>query len=61
MKTWYAVMKDHEDNDWGIGSTRKRDAIRMVRELRRLGFTDAYIVVIDDGACPVAVGEITEF
>lgn len=47
-KIWYAVLTDNEDNDWGTGSTRKRDAIKMVRQLRRGGYTDAFIAVIDD-------------
>ena len=47
-KIWYAVLQDNEDNDWGTGSTRKRDAIKMVRQLRRDGYKDAFIAVIDD-------------
>lgn len=33
---WYAVIPAYEDNpDWGWGSTRKRDAIRMARQWTR--------------------------
>ena len=41
---WYAVMRDLDDQDWGTGSTRKREANRM----RRDGDKDAYIVVIEE-------------
>lgn len=47
QKTWYAVMRDADDNDWGTGSFNLHDAAEMVREYRRDGDPDAYIAVID--------------
>lgn len=48
MKIWYAVLRDGEDNDWGTGSTRKRDALKMARQLRRDGYSEAFVAVIDE-------------
>lgn len=45
---WYAVMQDLDDQDWGTGSTRKREAIAMRNRMRRDGYKDAYIVVIEE-------------
>jgi len=53
MKTWYAVMKDREDSDWGTGSHDLEEAKRMCRELG----SDAYIAVIDGTIC---IEEITQ-
>ena len=47
MKKWYAVMRDNEDTDWGTGSTRLREAAKMVRKMRREGDEEAHIAVID--------------
>jgi hypothetical protein len=47
MKKWYAVMRDNEDTDWGTGSTRLREAAKMVRKMRKEGDEDAFIAVID--------------
>ena len=30
-KTWYAVMWDKNDNDWGTGSYNKEEAIERVK------------------------------
>lgn len=59
-KVWYAVMRDHEDNDHGTGSFNKREAIRMARQYRQQGDTDAYIALIDpeDDFC---IDEIHDF
>lgn len=46
--TWYAVMEDNEDNDWGSGSYDKAEAIEMVQAWRADGSPDAYIAVIDE-------------
>lgn len=56
MKKWYAVKKDR--NDMGIenGSRDRAEAERMARALGK----DAYIAIIDDGATPVCVGEISQ-
>lgn len=56
--TWYAVMKDNEDNDWGTGSHDLSEAVDMVRKYRANGYTDAYIAVIDEENDPVCVEEI---
>lgn len=47
IKIWYAVMHDAEDTDHGYGSTRKVEALRMARELRKAGHPDAYVVIVD--------------
>lgn len=47
MKKWYAVVRDNEDTDWGTGSTRLREAAKMVRKMRREGDEEAFIAVID--------------
>jgi hypothetical protein len=47
MKKWDAVMRDNEDTDWGTGSTRLREAAKMVRKMRREGDEEAFIAVID--------------
>lgn len=61
MKTWYAVMLDASDNDWGYGSYNKRNAAKMVREARRKGNPDAYIAVIEESEVDaVCVAEIRD-
>lgn len=59
MKTWYAVMLDTSDYDWGYGSRNKRTAAKMVREARRKGNPVAYIAVIEESEVDaVCVSEI---
>lgn len=40
---WYAVMRDNDDNDWGTGSTRKREALKIAKDTS----PEAYIAVIE--------------
>lgn len=62
MKTWYAVMMDREDNDWGTGSYDLEEAVNMVKKYRALGKSDAYIAVIEesehDAVCVEEIREI---
>lgn len=51
--TWYAVMKDHDDNDWGYGSYNLSKAKEMC-----LAYPEGYIAVIEDGRDPVCIDEI---
>lgn len=44
---WYAVMRDHADNDWSYGSHDYNDALRMLKPYL-LNDSTAYIAVIDD-------------
>lgn len=64
MKKWYAVMRDNEDTDWGTGSTRLREAAKMVRKMRKEGDEDAFIAVIDitsdDMNAQVCIDEIRD-
>lgn len=53
---WYAVMQNMEDSDWGFGSRNLVVAKAMAQNYNSDGC--AYIVVVDDGADPVAVDEI---
>ena len=53
---WYAVMQNMEDSDWGFGSRDLVVAKAMAQNYNSDGC--AYIVVVDDGADPVAVDEI---
>ncbi len=53
---WYAVMENMEDSDWGFGSRDLVVAKAMAQNYNSDG--GAYIVIIDDGADPVAVDEI---
>ncbi|MBR0341548.1 MAG: hypothetical protein IJH64_04785 [Oscillospiraceae bacterium] len=56
-KTWYAAMRDHDDNDWGTGSYNLDDAKEMARNMGE----DAYIAVIDmSGNEPMCIDEINE-
>lgn len=43
--TWYAVMQDAEDNDWGYGSYDLDEAEKMVKQYIPDG---GYIAVIDE-------------
>lgn len=47
MRTWYAVMENREDNDWGYGSYDLNEAKEM---LKQQDWTDGYILAIDDDA-----------
>ena len=47
-KIWYAVLRDNERTDHSTGSFRKREAIKMARQLRKDGYPEAYIAVLDD-------------
>lgn len=46
-RIWYAAVYDQEDSDLGYGSTRKAEAIRMARAMRRAGYPNACVVVAD--------------
>lgn len=45
MRTWYAVMENREDNDWGYGSYDLNEAIEMLKEQ---GWEDGYILEVND-------------
>jgi hypothetical protein len=45
MKTWYAVMENKTDSDWGFGSYDLNEAKEM---LKQQDWTDGYILEIDD-------------
>lgn len=47
MRTWYAVMENREDNDWGYGSYDIGEAVAM---LNQQGYEEGYILAIDDDA-----------
>lgn len=55
--TWYAVLMDKEDNDWGYGSYNLDTAKEMVRK-NLDEHPEAYIAVIEEGSDPVCVDEI---
>lgn len=62
-KLWYAVMPDKDDDDWGFGSYDLSVANDMVAKYKAMGYSDAYIAVIDEGtaddpADPVCIREI---
>lgn len=40
-------MLDNGDSDYGYGSHNKRKAAKMVREERKRGYVDAYILILD--------------
>lgn len=56
MATWYAVMRDRDDNDWGYGADDLRKAERMALDMG----PESYIAVIEDGDDPTCVKEITK-
>ena len=62
MKTWYAVMMNQEDNDWGTGSYDLEEAVNMVKKYRALGESDAFVAVIEesehDAVCVEEIREI---
>lgn len=45
---WYAVMRDHEDTDWGMGSYSLHEAKCKARSLRASGCGDAHIAVVEE-------------
>ena len=49
--TWYAVLRDEDDNDWGTGSYDYDEAVEMAKQYG----DDARIAVIDDGDDPVCL------
>lgn len=59
-KTWYAAMRDLDDSDWGTGSYNKREAAKMVRKLRREGYPEAFIEIVEvvDEFNSLSVGRI---
>lgn len=56
MKTWYAVMMNRADNDWGYGSYDLEEAKMMLKEQEE---PDGYIAVIEMGNDPICVEELT--
>ena len=52
-KLWYAIQKDHDDNDWGTGSYIYAEAVKMAKEQNC-----TIIAVIDGDEC---IEEITNF
>ena len=62
MKKYYTVLRDNDDNDWGYGSYNKRTAAKMVRDLRKSGYPDAYIAVIEgsaaDAVCTAEIHDV---
>ena len=54
MATWYAVMADREDNDWGYGSYDLNEAKQMLKDAE---CTDGYIAVIENDVC---IEELTQ-
>jgi hypothetical protein len=61
-KMWYAVVRDMEDDDWGTGSVNYDEAVKMVMDYRKDGYSDAHIAVIDDSTDnAVCVDVIREF
>lgn len=48
-KTWYAVLRDADDNDWGTGSNNYDEAVSMANQYG----DDARIAVINDGPDPI--------
>lgn len=59
--TWYAVLRDEDDNDWGTGSRDLAEAEEKARWYRANGYPAAYIAVIADGADPICTAEIRDF
>lgn len=59
--TWYAVLRDEDDNDWGTGSNDLSEAEDKARWYRANGYPAAYIAVIADGADPICTAEIRDF
>lgn len=55
---WYAILMDNDDNDWGTGSYDLAEAESEVARYKAMGYTDAYIAVIDESGDPICVEEI---
>lgn len=55
-KTWYAVMMNEHDNDWGMGSYDKDEALAQVK---RDYPEEGWIAVIDE-VVDETTGEIVE-
>jgi hypothetical protein len=49
-RTWYAVMEDKDDDDWGYGSEDLHQAKEMLNKMRE-NHPDAYIAVINNDVC----------
>ena len=57
MKTWYAAMRDREDDDWGTGSYNLDEAKDMARKMG----TESYIAVIEESEYDnVCINEIKQ-
>lgn len=55
-KTWYAVMMNENDNDWGLGSYNREEAIEKVkRDFQEKGWIAVIEEVKDE-----ETGEIVE-
>ncbi len=54
MNTWYAVMADREDSDWGYGSHDLSEAKQMLKDAE---YEDGYIAVIENDVC---IEELTQ-
>ena len=56
-KLWYAVMTDNDDTDHSLGSDSREIAIEAAKVLRKEGYKDAYVAVVDpvDDFCLVEI------
>ena len=54
-KTWYAVLRDQDDNDWGTGSYDYDTAVEMAKAYGE----EARIAVIQEGSGPVCIDVIS--
>lgn len=54
---WYAVMRDHDDDDWSYGSFDLDRAKAMAKVLG----DDAYIAVIEESKNSVCIEEIEQW
>ena len=54
MATWYAVIADRDDNDWGYGSHDLSEAKQMLKDAE---YEDGYIAVIENDVC---IEELTQ-
>ena len=55
-KTWYAVMMNENDNDWGMGSYNKEEAIKQVKK----DYPEEGWIAIIDEVTDEATGKIVE-
>ena len=46
MTTWYAVMADRDDNDWGYGSHDLAEAKQMLKDAEVMGLL-VFVVLLD--------------